>query len=108
VSAAALAAVQALSRQPNFVSGVRERMLADRAGLLDVLRAVGLEPLRSVTPYCVAKVPGLAADLRRRSLLQHGVLIRDCASFGMPHHIRVCARPPHDVKRLDRALRQAL
>jgi len=36
----------------------------------------------------------------RRALLPHGVVVRDCASFGLPAHVRIACRPPTDCQRL--------
>jgi histidinol-phosphate/aromatic aminotransferase/cobyric acid decarboxylase-like protein len=48
-----------------------------------------------------------AATLRRR-LLSKGILVRDCASFGMPGFVRVGARPKADRERLLQALLEEL
>jgi len=36
----------------------------------------------------------------RKALLPHGLVVRDCASFGLPAHVRVACRLPDDGKRL--------
>ena len=40
----------------------------------------------------------------RRALLPHGIVVRDCASFGLPAHVRVACRRPTEVERLLRAV----
>ena len=55
----------------------------------------------------VAATGGTAADLRL-GLADHGVLIRDCASFGMPHVARIAVPDDAGLARLARALGQAL
>jgi histidinol-phosphate/aromatic aminotransferase/cobyric acid decarboxylase-like protein len=100
--AAALAALGA----GGFVTASRERLRRDREEAMAELAGLGLAPLRSVAPYLAFDV-GDAAALRRR-LLSHRVLVRDCASFGLPGFVRVAARPAHDRARLVAALRQVL
>jgi histidinol-phosphate aminotransferase len=36
----------------------------------------------------------------RQALLPHGLVVRDCASFGLPAHVRVACRLPDDCTRL--------
>jgi len=36
----------------------------------------------------------------RRSLLEHGILVRDCASFGLPEFVRIATRLPEENRRL--------
>jgi histidinol-phosphate/aromatic aminotransferase/cobyric acid decarboxylase-like protein len=36
----------------------------------------------------------------RRALLPHGLVVRDAASFGLRHHVRVACRLPEDCLRL--------
>jgi histidinol-phosphate aminotransferase len=36
----------------------------------------------------------------RRALLPHGVVVRDCASFGLPHCVRIACRLPDECQRL--------
>lgn len=42
----------------------------------------------------------------RSDLLRHGLVVRDCASFGLPSIIRVAARPLPDCERLIKAMAQ--
>ena len=61
----------------------------------------------SETIFLVVRV-GDAERARATLLASHGVLVRSCASFGMPSHIRLCARPLPDQARLVRALAATL
>ncbi len=106
-SALAQAATVAALADRAFVDASRERLLADRARLEGSLRALGLAPLPSSTLYVLVPVEGATA-LRHRMLARHRVLVRDCSSFGLPHFIRICARPERDEARLIEALRQEL
>jgi histidinol-phosphate/aromatic aminotransferase/cobyric acid decarboxylase-like protein len=111
-SAPAQAAALAAVREEAFVAESRTRLAADREALRRSLGALGLAPLPSTAPYFVfeageAGKAGDAAGLRRR-LLERAVLVRDCASFGLPGVIRVAARPGVDRSRLVAALREVL
>lgn len=100
--AAALAALEAGA----FVEESRRRLREDREALAAGLRALGLSPLPSVAPYlvfCVEDAAGLRLRLARR-----GVLVRDCASFGLAGYVRVAARPAAERARLLAALEQEL
>ena len=100
--AAALAAISA----ERFVAESRTALRADRLALADGLRALGRPPLASAAPYLIFDA-GDAAALRSR-LLAGGVLVRDCASFGLPGFVRVAARPAADRDRFLAALAVAL
>jgi histidinol-phosphate/aromatic aminotransferase/cobyric acid decarboxylase-like protein len=71
-----------------------------RADLVAVLRSHGLAPRPSDAPWVL--VPG-AAGLRDR-LARRGVVVRDCASFGLVDHVRIAVPGPGDLERLHRAL----
>lgn len=60
---------------------------ADKTALIANLKATGLTPLPSVTHFFLCEV-GQACVLRQ-SLLQQGILVRDCTSFGLPNYIRI-------------------
>jgi len=91
VGAAAQAAAVAACAEQAFVARTRERLLAERDALSGALRAAGHAPLGSSTTYFLVPV-GDAATARRRMLASHGVLVRDCTSFGLPGHVRLAAR----------------
>ncbi|MGH9123372.1 MAG: aminotransferase class I/II-fold pyridoxal phosphate-dependent enzyme [Acidimicrobiales bacterium] len=72
-----------------------------RRDLVDVLRDHGLAPAPSDANWVLVEAPGL-----RDALARHGILVRDCASFGMPATVRI-AVPDHDeLDRLESALGQ--
>jgi histidinol-phosphate aminotransferase len=102
-SAAAQAAAVAACTAGAFVAASRTRLLADRAALARGLVALGLAPAPSTAGFLVVRT-GDAADLRRRLLARHRIAVRDCASFGLPDHIRLAARPAPDRDRAIAAL----
>lgn len=101
-SAVAQAAALAALGEDDFVEASRRRLRDDRLALDGGLRALGLRPLPSVAPYLAFEAPG-ATSLRAR-LLAHGLVVRDCASFGLPGWLRVAARPAAERDRLLSAL----
>jgi len=49
-----------------------------------------------------------AGRLRQALLSRHRILVRDCASFGLPGHVRLAARSATDRARLLAALQEEL
>lgn len=84
----------------------RRALLALRQAMAKSLRALGLRLAPSDTIFGVTPV-GDAASVHA-GLQSRGVVVRDCTSFGLPGHIRLCARPPQDVHRLVAALGEVL
>jgi histidinol-phosphate/aromatic aminotransferase/cobyric acid decarboxylase-like protein len=77
------------------------RIAAARAELTHVLEARGLVALPSDAPWVlVADAPrGL-----RDALARHGVVVRDCRSFGLVDHVRIAVPDGPGLERLDAAL----
>jgi len=105
--AAAQAAAVAACAAGKFVADSRARLLAERAQLAALLGSLGLAPAPSSTGFLVVRA-GDARGLRHRLLARHRVLVRDCASYGLPDHIRLAARSAGDRERLAAALRAEL
>ncbi|TAJ44662.1 pyridoxal phosphate-dependent aminotransferase [Methanofollis fontis] len=85
----------------------RRRICIERERLSDRLRALGLPPRPSSTNYLLVDLPFRAADLAA-SLLDWGILVRDCASFGLPSAIRVAVRTEEENRQLIEALSACL
>jgi histidinol-phosphate/aromatic aminotransferase/cobyric acid decarboxylase-like protein len=102
-SLAQVAGVAAL--QPD-VSTWRRQSLAQlhhhAADLWNSLSQMGFRVLPTSTTYALVEVDHAA--ILRRSLLAHGLLVRDCTSFGLPAYIRIAARLPEENERLLAAL----
>lgn len=75
-----------------------------RAQLVDALASRGLKVRAGSAPWVLLDDAG---DLVAR-LARAGVVVRDCASFGMPGTIRIAVPRPHQRVILERALDQAL
>jgi histidinol-phosphate/aromatic aminotransferase/cobyric acid decarboxylase-like protein len=103
-SAFAQAAAIAACECDDFVRESRERLLEDRRQLERALWDLGIETVPSRTTFCLARLPNVPA-LRARLLVEHQILVRDCASFGLPQFMRLAAKPKADRERLIEALR---
>jgi L-threonine-O-3-phosphate decarboxylase len=68
------------------------------------LHALGLTPVPSTTHFFLARVGH--GTFCRQALLRHGILVRDCASFGLPSYIRVATRRPEENAHLLTALEE--
>ncbi len=76
-----------------------ESSAALRAQLVGVLRAAGLAPEPSDANFVLVRAPGL-----RDRLAPQGVLVRDCATFGLPDHVRIAVPDERGLARLEEAL----
>jgi threonine-phosphate decarboxylase len=94
---AALADVDHLAASLVQLAGAKQRLAAD-------LTAIGFAPGESAAGFLLIKVG--RADRVRDALLRRGLLVRDCASFGLPEHIRVSVQRPEHNARLVAALRE--
>jgi L-threonine-O-3-phosphate decarboxylase len=106
VNVLAQAAGVAALQDEKHLKTTLSRLHADRADLIDDLKALGLETVPSSTHYFIVDV-GDGADFRAR-LLCHRIQVRDCASFGLPAYVRIATRRPEENKRLLRAIREVL
>jgi histidinol-phosphate/aromatic aminotransferase/cobyric acid decarboxylase-like protein len=81
------------------LAGWAALVAAWRVALCDVLISYGLVPEPSDANYVLLRAPGL-----RRRLARCQVLIRDCANFGLPDHVRIAVPGPEGLRRLSDAL----
>jgi histidinol-phosphate/aromatic aminotransferase/cobyric acid decarboxylase-like protein len=86
-----LAAADLAAWQP----ALRER----RSAVMEALEAHDLEVHAADAPWVLVDAPGL-----RDRLAPHGVVVRDCASFGMPGTYRVGLPDARGLERLTDAL----
>jgi histidinol-phosphate/aromatic aminotransferase/cobyric acid decarboxylase-like protein len=66
------------------------------------MATLGLHPVPSATHFFL--LPVTHGATLRRALLRHDILVRDCASFGLPTYIRLATQRPQDNARLLAAL----
>ncbi|QEL18248.1 pyridoxal phosphate-dependent aminotransferase [Limnoglobus roseus] len=102
VNAPAQAAGIAALRDDEYQRQTLARWWRACDSLRQQLRAEGFHPLDSSVPFFL--VPVANAPQARHRLLKHGLLVRDCTSFGLPRFIRISSRAEADNTRLVRAL----
>ncbi|HYT40353.1 MAG TPA: aminotransferase class I/II-fold pyridoxal phosphate-dependent enzyme, partial [Acidimicrobiia bacterium] len=91
LAAALLPALLSLADLPAWAAATTRRRAALTAAL------PGVEP--SDANFALVRVEEGAATARAR-LARHGVLVRDCASFGLPGHVRVAVPDEAGLDRL--------
>jgi histidinol-phosphate/aromatic aminotransferase/cobyric acid decarboxylase-like protein len=96
LAAAALPDLLATADLPGWAAAAADL----RARLTTLLQQHGLDPQPSDANYVLcANAPGL-----RERLAPHGVLVRDCTSFGLPAHVRIAVPSAAGLNRLEEAL----
>jgi histidinol-phosphate/aromatic aminotransferase/cobyric acid decarboxylase-like protein len=94
----------AASALPDLLAGVdlpawRAEIGVLRRRLVTVLSEYGLKPQPSDANWVLVEAPGL-----RDRLAPHGIVVRDCTSFGMPDTVRMAVPDDRGIDRLGDAL----
>jgi len=95
LAAAAVPALLSLCDLPGWAAEIATR----RRALEQVLRAHGLVPQPSDANWVLTEAPGL-----RYRLARHGVVVRDCTSFGLHDTARIAVPDAGGLERLEQAL----
>ena len=106
VNSVALAAGLAALEDEEHIEAARPIIQTAKAYLYSQFTAMGLEFTPSATSFLIVKV-GDAARVRTE-LMRKGIAVRDCASFGLPEHIRVAVRRQEECELLVSALREVI
>ena len=85
-SPAQVAGVAALADCEHYLGAMKRLSLAKRE-LLEKLHLNGFQTVASDTAYFLMEVDN--ATILRERLLMHGVLVRDCSSFGLSRYVRI-------------------
>lgn len=104
VNAVAQAAGLAALRDQEHLRRSLELLAAAKVELMAALAELEMQVLPSTAPFFLVRV-GTGAAVRR-ALLHKRILVRDCASFGLPEYIRICTRRPEENARLLAAIRE--
>ncbi|WP_240738198.1 pyridoxal phosphate-dependent aminotransferase [Deinococcus fonticola] len=105
VPAGTEALLAALPEAQDFLAQTLPLVRQNALELAAALRSFG-EMQHHGTPYLILNVGNAAAAAQR--LLNHGVKVRDCASYGLPAWIRVSTRLEQENAALLQACRQVL
>lgn len=105
VNAVAQAAGTAALRDEaqGFIDRTLAETRAAKETLVRDLEALGLRIHPSATHFFLVEVRDAAAT--RARLMEHGILVRDCTSFGLPGYVRVATRRPEENRQLVAAWR---
>jgi L-threonine-O-3-phosphate decarboxylase len=106
VNVLAQAAGIAALRDREHLERSLELLAAAKGELTAALAELGMKVPPSAAPFFLVRVGNGAAV--RRTLLHKGILVRDCASFGLPEYIRICTRRPEENARLVAAIREVI
>ncbi len=98
VNSAAQAAGLAALGDREFVPRTLPQLWQSSKQLRTELCALGLVVLPSMLPFMLVHTGNGAAT--RAELLQHGCVVRDCASFALPAYIRIAPRRPEENRML--------
>ncbi len=104
VSAPAIAAGLRALRERAFVRRSVARIVEARRRLTDGLRRAGFTVIPSDANFVLVEV-GNARKARKR-LLERGIAVRDCSSFGLPSHVRIAVPCLEHVDRVISAMEE--
>jgi histidinol-phosphate aminotransferase len=91
-------------QQDEFLERSRALAAKGKNYLVRELTRLGLRCLPSEANFFLVEV-GNASDFRQR-LLRKKILVRDCTSFGLPHHIRIAPRGLRKCQQLVSAIKE--
>ena len=106
VNALAQAAGLAALEDVGHIEEARRVVAESRAYLAEELGALGLGVIPSAANFLLVRVGDGAAF--RSGLLERGVCVRDCASFGLPAYVRIGVRRLEECRRLASAAREVV
>ncbi len=86
----------------DYLELCQRKMAPVKRFLVEELERIGFAALPSRTHFFLVRV-GRAKSFRE-ALLRQGILVRDCASFGLPEYVRIAARTMPECRRLIRAI----
>jgi histidinol-phosphate aminotransferase len=106
VSAAAQAAGLQALQAPDYPAASWKKIREAKDFLIEGLVGLGITPVPSAANFFLIKVG--EASRFRKALLRQGVLVRDCASFGLPGYLRLAPRTIPECRKLLAAFAGAL
>ena len=91
---------------PGYLAGSMARIHASLLYLTGELRKLGFKIIPTDANFFMFKV-GDAAGFKNR-MLQKGILVRDCTSFGLPQYVRVAPRSRRECAKFVNAVKETL
>lgn len=98
INGLAVAVLPELLAKANLI-GWRDAIAQRRSELANLLAEHGFTAVAGSAPWILVDAPGL-----RSRLAPHGVVVRDCSSFGMPGWVRIAAPDDRGMEQLAHAL----
>ena len=95
--AAQKAGVTAL-KETDYLDQCKKKIMEAKKFLMDELAQLGFPLLPSTTNFFLVKVGD--GRVFRSALLRYGILVRDCASFGLPEYVRIAPRTMPECRKL--------
>ncbi len=87
-----------------YLEQSKKKIREAREFLVDGLSRLGFQTLPSDVHFFLVRV-GNAQEFRT-SLLKHGILVRDCTSFGLPEYVRIAPRTMPECRKLIAAIHE--
>lgn len=103
--AAQLAGIAALDSE-NYLENCKTKINQAKGFLMSELSSMGLIPVPSQANFFLVKVGD--AKSFHKALLERGLLVRDCSSFGLPEYIRIAPRTMPECIKLITAIREVI
>jgi len=91
------AGVAALS-DTGYLDQCKKKIMEAKKFLVSEFSQIGFPLLPSMANFFLVKVGNGKAF--RSTLLRHGILVRDCASFGLPEYVRIAPRTMPECQKL--------
>ena len=97
VNAFAQVAGLAALQSEKYVSETLARLRVEKEVFVSELKELGWKSIPSQTNYFL--LPVRNGEQFRVELLKYGIVVRDCASFGLPSYVRIATRTPEENMR---------
>jgi len=98
VNAVAQKAGVAALEDADYLERCKQQIRQAKQFLIDELLRIGFTLVPSKVNFFLVRVGGAKAF--RTALLKHGILVRDCSSFGLPEYIRIATRTMSECQKL--------
>ena len=82
----------------DYLEQCKQKIRRAKQFLVSEFCRLGFTLVPSETNFFLVRVAN--AKEFRTALLRHGILVRDCTSFGLPEYIRIAPRTPPECRKL--------